>query len=319
MTTGKILITGHKGYLGSVMTETMLRNKFRVSGINTNISSGKASGRIGLTEQCKDIREISADDLRGIYAVIHLAAIVSDAQSLSGPEATMDINLAATLRLAALARDAGVERFVFSSTCGVYGNTREGEIDTENSPVRPNSPYVASKLEAEKQLTDLANSSFTPVFLRNATAFGWSARNRFDTPINNFALQAVLSGRIKLLTDGLAWRPVVHVEDIAEAFALALQAPSRAVWNGIFNVGGDKLNFRLANIARTASQLAPGVTVETTPGKPAVSTYACGFGKIQDKLGFQPGWTLERGLADMVEKLRAGLGGDPSNYRKFLP
>jgi nucleoside-diphosphate-sugar epimerase len=300
----KVLITGHKGYLGSVMTETMLRNKFRVSGIDTNYFHQPLSHR-EMTEQIKDIRDIAPADLKGVYAVVHLAAIADDASSQIVPETTDEINLAATLRLAGLAKKAGTERFIFSSTCGLYGNTRPGEVNIETSPARPNSPYTVAKLEAEKKLADMAGESFAPVFLRNATVFGWSPRNRFDSPVNNFTYHAATEGTIKLLTDGQAWRPVVHVNDVARAFLLALQAPKETVWNQTFNVGANELNFRLMDIANAVLAMLPAGKVETTPDKTAASSYTCDFSKIKAGLGFSAEWPLARGLQHLLGKIRA--------------
>jgi nucleoside-diphosphate-sugar epimerase len=302
--TAKILVTGHKGYLGSVLTETLLRAKFRVSGVDTNYFFSRPLARRGLTEQIKDIREIAPADLRGVYAMVHLAAIADDASSHLVPAATAEINVAATLKLAALAKKAGVARFIFSSTCGIYGNTSEGEMNTETSPTLPNSPYTVSKLEAEKKLADLADSSFAPVFLRNATVFGWSPRNRFDSPVNNFAYSAATQGEIRLLSNGLAWRPVLHVNDVARAFLLALQAPTEKVWNGTFNVGADELNFRLVDIAKAAFAKKSAGSVKPTKGRQAASSYVCSFRKIKDELGFRPQWSLVQGMSDLVRKIK---------------
>ncbi|MBN3033700.1 MAG: SDR family oxidoreductase [Candidatus Saganbacteria bacterium] len=302
--TNNILVTGHKGYLGSVLTSLLLRRNYRVSGVDTNYFQTRPLQCRGVTEQFKDIRSITPNNFRGITAVAHFAAIADDSSSQIVPETTTDINLAATLKLATMAKKAGVERFVFSSTCGVYGNTLEGTLLTETSPVLPNSPYTASKLEAEKRLTDLADSSFTPIFLRNATVFGWSDRNRFDSPVNNMAFMAVSLGKVKLRTNGLSWRPVVHVNDVARAFLLALEAPAASVWNELFNVGANELNFRLIDIANAACTAIGGGTPETEEGKVATSSYVCGFSKIKDTLGFSPLWSLNRGLEDMIRKIR---------------
>ena len=310
----KVLITGHKGYLGSVMTETMLRNKFRVSGIDTNYFHQPLSRR-GVTEQIKDIRDIAPADLKGVYTVVHLAAIADDASSQIVPETTAEINLAATLKLANLAKQAGTERFIFSSTCSIYGNSPAGEMNKETSPTLPNSPYTIAKLEAEKKLADMADESFAPVFLRNATVFGWSARNRFDSPVNNFTYHAATEGMIKLLTDGQAWRPVVHVNDVARAFLLALQAPKENVWNQTFNVGANELNFRLVDIANAVLAAMSEGKVETTPDKTAASSYTCDFSKIKAGLGFRAEWSLSRGLQHLLGEIRAaGNHQDIYNY-----
>lgn len=299
----KILVTGHRGYIGSVMTQTLLKQNFRVSGVDTNYFRSKPLSRRGVTEQIKDIRDISPSDLKGFYAVVHLSAIADDSSSQIVPESTLDINVSATLRLAAMAKNAGVERFLFSSTCGIYGSASEGMLCTETAPALPNSPYTISKLEAEMKLADMANSAFAPVFMRNATVFGWSPRNRFDSAVNNIIFLAATKGRVSLRTDGLAWRPVLHVRDVARAFLSVLEAPKEKVWNVTFNVGDNNLNFRLVDIANAACAAIPEGSVETAKGKSAASSYSCDFSKIRSEIGFRAKWSLVHGMKDMIGKI----------------
>jgi nucleoside-diphosphate-sugar epimerase len=269
----------------------------------------------------RDIRDVSAADLEGIDAVIHLAGLSNDPMGELNPGLTYDINLEATLRLARLARAAGVKRFVFASSCSIYGAAGgAGELD-ETAPLDPVSAYAVSKARSEEGLAAMADADFSPVFMRNATAYGLGPRPRFDLVVNNLSGWAFTTGAVKVMSDGTPWRPLTHIEDISLAAICAAEAPREAVHNQAFNIGRSDANYQVRDIAEAVRAAFSGSQLEITGemgGDPR--SYRVDFSKALSGLpGFAPQWTLERGVSEVADWLKAdGLGADTFDSRLFI-
>jgi nucleoside-diphosphate-sugar epimerase len=247
----KVLVTGHHGYIGSVTTPVLEAAGHEVVGLDTFFYWGCDFGREGtlVPEMRVDVRDVDERHLEGFDAVVHLAALSNDPLGDLRSAWTYDINLEGTLSLARAAKAAGVGRFVFASSCSMYGASSTGELLDETAPLRPLTPYAESKVRAEEGLHGLADEDFSPVYMRNATAYGVSPRLRLDVVLNNLAAWAHTTGKVRLLSDGSSWRPLVHVEDIAGATALILMAPRQVVHDRAFNVGSDDQNVRIRDLA----------------------------------------------------------------------
>ena len=297
----RVLITGHMGYIGPVMVRLFKQEGHFVAGVDTGffrefLSSNEGGIRPDI-EIIKDIRNIEAADVDGFDCVVHLAALSSDPISEVAPEITMQINYDATVRLARIAKAAKVGRFVFASSCSLYGAANTSVPLTEDAPLNPVSTYAVSKVRAELALRKLADDRFTPVYLRNATAFGVSPGQRFDLVLNNLMAWAKTSGRIRVTSDGTPWRPLVHIEDISRAALCAAEAPMESVHNEAFNVGREANNYRIREVAEAVAREVPGATLEITgetAGDPR--SYRVSFGKIMERLpNYEPRWTIELG------------------------
>jgi nucleoside-diphosphate-sugar epimerase len=281
----RVLVTGHLGYIGTVLTPFLADLGYDVWGYDTgyyaecllgDIVDSKISFRID-----KDIRKVEISDVRGVDAVVHLAALSNDPTGEINPKLTHEINTGGALRLAEIARDAGVERYIFSSSCSIYGQSTEKAL-TEDSSFSPQTAYARSKVDAEAGIRKLETISFSPVFLRNATAYGFSSRLRFDLAVNNLTGWGYTTGQVKLLSDGRAWRPMVHVEDICEAIAETLKAPRDFVHNQAFNVGSSEENYQIRDIAHMVAQIVPNCEVTFAEGAVADNrTYNVSFEKIR--------------------------------------
>ncbi|GFG54438.1 NAD-dependent dehydratase [Mycolicibacterium agri] len=258
-----------------------------------------------------DLRDVTVEQLTGFDAVIHLAALSNDPLGALAPQITYDINHHASVKLARLAKAAGVRRFLYASTCSVYGAAGE-DLVTESAPLRPLTPYAESKVRVEYDVAAMADESFSPVFLRNATAFGFSPRLRADIVLNNLVGHAVLTGDVRVLSDGTPWRPLVHARDIAAAFLLALEAPIDRVHCAAYNVGTESNNLTVAEIAQSVVDVVPGakllITGETG-GDPR--SYRVDFSAFREALGFKAKWSIPDGAAELYkEYVAAGLTAD---------
>lgn len=304
----RILVTGSEGYVGTRLVPLLQARGHDVSGVDSHLFEDCTFGTYEPQVRAarRDIRELGGPDLAAYDAIIHLAGLSNDPLSDLDPERTREINHHASVRLAALARAAGVSRFVFASSCSVYGNAVETCIDEERAPA-PLTPYAQSKAAAERDIMQMAGGGFCPVFLRHGTAYGASPRVRFDLVLNNLVAHAVTSGRILLKSDGAAWRPLVHVEDIGIAFVAAVEAPDAVVNGEIFNIGRNDDNIRVRDLAQAVADAVPGSRLAFAAGAGADRrSYRVDFGKAEKSLpGFRPRWNIARGIAEMVTACRA--------------
>jgi nucleoside-diphosphate-sugar epimerase len=250
-----------------------------------------------------DLRDVTAEHVAGVDAVIHLAALSNDPLGSLAPELTYDINHHASVHLARLAREAGVGRFLYASTCSVYGAAGGEDLVGEDAPLRPVTPYAESKVRVEDDLHELADDDFTPVYMRNATAFGFSPRLRADIVLNNLVGHALLSGEVLVMSDGTPWRPLVHAADIARAFTAALTAPREAVHDRPFNIGSETNNVTVAEIAGQVAEAVPGSEVVITGETGAdPRSYRVDFSAVRSALpGFVPQWTVENGTRELCD------------------
>ena len=304
----RILITGHQGYIGSVMTPYLAAAGHDVVGLDTAFFGDClfGDGAVTVPSIRKDVRDVTVEDLRGFDGVVHLAALANDPLGDLNPDWTYDINHRGSVHLARMAKDAGVTRFVFSSSCSMYGDGWKDELLSEDAPMRPLTPYAVSKARSEEDIAALADGDFTPVYMRNGSAYGISSHLRADLVLNNLMGWAFTTGRIRILSDGSPWRPIVHVEDIAMAFAQALIAPRAAVHNQAFNVGADGENYQVRDLAGIVNELLPQATVEYVGKNPDPRNYRVSFKKILASLpGFAPTWNAARGAGQLLDGYRA--------------
>jgi nucleoside-diphosphate-sugar epimerase len=305
----RVLLTGHQGYLGTVMAPILAAAGHEVTGLDSGLFAGCVLGSLDVPDAptlAVDLRDVTVELLRGFDAVVHLAALSNDPLGSLAPEITYDINHHASTRLARLAKDAGVGRFVYASTCSVYGAQSGDELVAEDAPLKPVTPYAESKVRVEDDLVELADADFVPVSMRNATAFGFSPRLRADIVLNNLVGHAVLSNTILVLSDGTPWRPLVHAEDIAHAVVAALSAPASVVGGRAYNIGTEANNRTVAEIAEAVKGAVPGAELRITgeAGNDPRS-YRVDFARARTELGFQARWTIPDGAAQLVGEYRA--------------
>jgi len=298
----RVLVTGHLGYIGVELVSVLRASGHEVVGLDT-----------GLFNECDfvsppdpietldvDLRDVVPDDVRGFDAVLHLGALSNDPLGDINPQLTYDINLHASVRLAEAAKAAGVGRFLFSSSCSLYGAGGDVELD-EHAAFYPVTAYGESKVRVEQQVSTLADDRFSPVYLRNATAYGVSRRLRADIVVNNLVGHAVTTGKVLLQSDGTPWRPLVHIRDIIAAFEACLTAPVEAIHNEAFNVGKIGENYRIRDVAELVRDVVPNCEIAFAPGaSPDTRNYRVDFGKIATQLpGFEPTWTLKAGIEEL--------------------
>ena len=317
----RILVTGTEGYLGSLLGPELVRQGYEVIGLDTGFYKERAFYRDGGTRPltlAKDLRHIEVHDLKDVDAVVHMAELSNDPTGQLAPNITYEINHKGSVHLAELARKAGVKRFVYMSSCSVYG-VSEGDDVTEESPVDPQIAYAVCKTLVERDVKPLATREFSPTFMRNATAYGASPRMRFDIVLNNLAGLAWTTQEIKMTSDGTPWRPLVHGLDIARAIIAVLQVPAEAIHNEVFNVGDTSHNYRVREIAEIVGEVFPDCRVNFgAPGQDNRS-YRVSFEKIRKHLpGFNCAWDARRGAKQLHDLFkRIDMTKEVFEYRTF--
>ena len=318
----RILVTGDKGYIGTVLVPMLISAGHEVVGLDSDLYARCTFGD-SLPDNPsirKDLRDVEAKDVEGFDAVMHLAALSNDPLGNLNPNLTYDINHHASVRLAKLAKQVGVPRYIFSSSCSTYGAAEGDQMLTEEAKFNPVTPYGESKVFVEKEVAQLADDNFSPTFLRNATAYGVSPRMRFDIVLNNLVAWAFSTGKVLIKSDGTPWRPIVHIKDISRAFIAVLNAPREVIHNQAFNVGRNDQNYMIREIADIVKQTVPGCEIEyAQDAGPDKRSYRVDFSKIAKMLPeFQPQWDARKGAQELYEAYRkAGLKLDEFEGPKF--
>ncbi len=301
----RILLTGHDGYIGHVLTPMLLDRGHHVTGLDSFLYEGCGFANDQPMEVPvirKDVRDVQLDDLRGFDAVVHLAGISNDPLGDLAPQTTYSINHVASVRLAKLTKQAGVPRFVFSSSCSNYG-AAGNDFLTESAASNPVTPYAESKVWVERDVAPLADDKFSPTFLRSSTAYGVSSRLRGDLVVNNLVGYALTTGQILIKSDGMSWRPLVHIADISRAFVSALEAPRELIHKEAFNVGLTSENYRVREIAQMVAEVIPAAKVTYAgDASPDARNYRVNCDKIAKQLPlYKPQWTVRKGIEEVSE------------------
>ena len=302
----RVLVTGHDGYVGAVLVPQLVKKGYDVTGLDTFYYEDCWFGdsRVKIKSVRKDIRDIEVNDLKQFDAIIHLAALSNDPLGQLSAKVTLDIDYHATVRLAEFAKQAGVQRFLYASSCSLYGKSDKEWMD-ETSPMAPLTAYAESKVKAEQDLQKLSDSHFAPIILRCATIFGVSPKLRVDLVVNNLTAWGITTGKIRILSDGTPWRPLIHVEDLAAAYEFFLHVPVDTGQNQVFNIGFNTHNYKVRTIAELVTHILPGTEVvfSEKPDRDARS-YRVRFDNFHSLFGLEPQWDLEGGILQIVEAYR---------------
>lgn len=313
----KILVTGDRGYIGAVLVPLLIKHGYSVVGLDTEyfkFTLQNGTSKLKYKKITKDIRQVGKKDLEGIDLIIHLSALSNDSTGNINPKLTEDINFQASVRLAELAKDVGVKRFIFSSSCSVYGG--HGKIPvTENDTVDPLTAYAKSKIQTENALLGLASENFTPILLRNATVYGCSPKLRLDLVVNNLVAHAITTGKIMLYSDGKAYRPVIHVKDLARFFLYAAKAKKKFVYNQIFNVGSNDQNFLIIDIAKRIQKQLTGLKIVFAKNaNPDKRNYKVNFNKLKKTF---PNFKFQMDIAKGIKELIRILSKNKLTFKDF--